>query len=93
MLRVGGTLFVCVWALEQEGKRKYDQQDVLVPWQLQERYSARAPAEGKAKGKRKSKQSAAAGAEHAGGEQAEVTAAADVAGGDSPARRGLLFRH
>lgn len=44
VLRVGGTLFVCAWALEQAGK-KYEQQDVMIPWQLQSKYVK----EGKAK--------------------------------------------
>jgi hypothetical protein len=30
-------VLIYVWAFEQE-KKKYDQQDVLVPWHLQEKY-------------------------------------------------------
>lgn len=33
ILRTGGYLLITVWALEQDGK-KYDQQDVLIPWHL-----------------------------------------------------------
>ncbi|KAJ2886945.1 tRNA methyltransferase, has a role in tRNA modification [Coemansia aciculifera] len=34
VIRPGGTVLVFVWALEQHGKRKFDEntQDVLVPW-------------------------------------------------------------
>ncbi|KAL5460467.1 hypothetical protein EMCRGX_G033918 [Ephydatia muelleri] len=39
VLRPGGTLLVYVWAMEQES-RKFDRQDVLVPWHLQTKYSA-----------------------------------------------------
>ncbi|XP_006009444.1 probable tRNA methyltransferase 9B isoform X1 [Latimeria chalumnae] len=32
-LRVGGQLMICVWAMEQK-KRKFEKQDVFVPWNL-----------------------------------------------------------
>ena len=38
VLRPGGNLLVYVWAMEQDG-RKFDRQDVLVPWHLQPKYS------------------------------------------------------
>lgn len=38
ILRPGGNLLVYVWAMEQDG-RKFDRQDVLVPWHLQPKYS------------------------------------------------------
>ena len=34
VLRPGGKLLIFVWALEQTGKRKYNHQDVFVPWKL-----------------------------------------------------------
>ncbi|XP_006814379.1 uncharacterized protein LOC102805961 [Saccoglossus kowalevskii] len=37
ILRPGGKLMVYVWAMEQK-QRKFDSQDVLVPWHLQPRY-------------------------------------------------------
>jgi len=35
-----GQIFFCAWALEQEDKsrRVFSQQDMMVPWQLQERF-------------------------------------------------------
>ncbi|TPX63937.1 hypothetical protein SpCBS45565_g06262 [Spizellomyces sp. 'palustris'] len=32
--RTGGRILVFVWAFEQEGKRKYQEQDVFVPWKM-----------------------------------------------------------
>jgi hypothetical protein len=37
-VRPGGTVFVCVWALEQAA-RTFDAQDVMVPWHMQQRYT------------------------------------------------------
>ncbi len=37
MVRKGGRVLIYVWAFEQE-KKKYEDQDVLVPWHLQEKY-------------------------------------------------------
>ncbi|KAJ3315786.1 Alkylated DNA repair protein alkB 8, partial [Blyttiomyces sp. JEL0837] len=34
ILRPGGRILIFVWAMEQEGKRKFDAQDVFVPWTL-----------------------------------------------------------
>jgi SAM-dependent methyltransferase len=34
VLKVGGECLIFVWAFEQEGKRKYDQQDVFVSWKM-----------------------------------------------------------
>ena len=40
VLRVGGELLVTAWAQEQEGdsRRRFDTQDVLVPWTLPQQY-------------------------------------------------------
>ncbi|KAJ3209807.1 Alkylated DNA repair protein alkB 8 [Dinochytrium kinnereticum] len=32
ILKPGGSVLIFVWAMEQEGKRKFEQQDVFVPW-------------------------------------------------------------
>ena len=37
ILKVGGQLLVYVWAYEQEEK-KFQTQDVFVPWHLQDKY-------------------------------------------------------
>ena len=44
LLRIGGTMLVYVWAYEQEGK-KFEAQDVFVPWHLQNKYEAKGGAE------------------------------------------------
>lgn len=42
-LRTGGTMLVYCWALEQS-KRKFDQQDVFIPWTLQPSFDGKAAA-------------------------------------------------
>ncbi|EPZ35420.1 S-adenosyl-L-methionine-dependent methyltransferase [Rozella allomycis CSF55] len=38
VLRCGGEALIFVWAFEQEGKRKFAEQDCLVPWRLQKQF-------------------------------------------------------
>lgn len=40
--RVGGEIMIQAWALEQDpaGKRNFNEQDVFVPWKLQQRFFA-----------------------------------------------------
>jgi hypothetical protein len=40
ILRPGGRMLIYVWAMEQE-KRRFGQQDVMVPWNLDERKVAK----------------------------------------------------
>lgn len=42
VVRIGGTVLVTVWAFEQV-KKKYHEQDVMIKWHLQSRFSATAP--------------------------------------------------
>lgn len=37
ILRIGGKMVVTVWAFEQK-RKKYDEQDVMIPWHLQKRF-------------------------------------------------------
>jgi len=39
IVKKGGRMLVYVWAFEQE-KKKYETQDVLIPWHLQDKYDA-----------------------------------------------------
>ncbi|KAI8816877.1 S-adenosyl-L-methionine-dependent methyltransferase [Fimicolochytrium jonesii] len=40
ILRPGGSMLIFVWAFEQEGKRKFQEQDVFVPWHMpKQRYN------------------------------------------------------
>jgi hypothetical protein len=41
IVRVGGEIYIVAWAFEQEAisKRQFDEQDVLVEWKLQEKYT------------------------------------------------------
>lgn len=40
-MRPGGQLYVVVWAFEQDArsKRRFEQQDVMVEWKLQQKYA------------------------------------------------------
>ncbi|CAH1776555.1 unnamed protein product [Owenia fusiformis] len=52
ILRPGGVLMVYVWAMEQE-KRKFEAQDILVPWQLHPRHRRRRSNSSKQRGEYK----------------------------------------
>ncbi|KAI9102657.1 S-adenosyl-L-methionine-dependent methyltransferase [Phlyctochytrium arcticum] len=46
LLRVtkpGGQVLIFVWAFEQEGKHKYDKQDVFVPWKMSKKVYTQPP--------------------------------------------------
>jgi hypothetical protein len=47
-MRPGGRAMLQAWALEQEdsSRRKFHEQNVLVPWQLQQHFSLPSPDEG-----------------------------------------------
>jgi alkylated DNA repair protein alkB family protein 8 len=42
LVRVGGSIYIVAWAFEQDerSKRKFDSQDVMVEWKLQEKYAS-----------------------------------------------------
>ncbi|RLN60510.1 hypothetical protein BBJ29_006660 [Phytophthora kernoviae] len=41
LVRVGGEVLIVAWAFEQDGrsKRRFEQQDVMVEWKLQQKYA------------------------------------------------------
>lgn len=39
ILRPGGTAFVTAWATDQPRKKKYDEQDQMIPWNLDKRFA------------------------------------------------------
>eukprot|EP00761_Pharyngomonas_kirbyi_P001734 gb/GECH01001738.1/.p1 GENE.gb/GECH01001738.1/~~gb/GECH01001738.1/.p1 ORF type:complete len:266 (+),score=63.88 gb/GECH01001738.1/:1-798(+) len=46
IIKVGGQILIYVWAFEQSNpKKQYDQQDVFVPWHLQDRFKKRQASE------------------------------------------------
>jgi hypothetical protein len=45
VVRVGGSIYIVAWAFEQDenSKRQFEAQDVMVEWKLQEKYVAEQP--------------------------------------------------